>query len=366
MLGEHIERRSALSTAFSYFAAAAILIFLLLQAALGSWRLAALSIIGVPVVVAGGLLAIVVRPAALLPRLAARLRRGAQPCRAQRHHDGQRIASTWSAARASRSARRWSSGGVQERASAVVATAITTALLFLPLCRTRRCRRAWRSPTRPAWRSLGGLVTSTLLTLVVVPALYLALWSRHGGRRRGRLESGQGSGEGMTAAFKWMRSRRAGERCKEPASMAHLSRITAAIGAACGRALRAIVASATPRARTRRKASRRKSWRSPDRTSSRTLTDRKGGQAARHPDRGDSRRSPSGTPDRAVRVGPLRSGWRGLGIYHSGAADLVRDGVVVELIEGDNAYLKEGPPAGTLVVTVGVSELYGTEEGVGH
>ncbi|MGH9577181.1 MAG: hypothetical protein ACRD3R_07065 [Terriglobales bacterium] len=44
----------------------------------------------------------------------------------------------------------------------------------------------------------------------------------------------------------------------------------------------------------------------------------------------------------------------------------VRRRIVVESIDGDKAYLKEGPPAGTEVVTVGVSELYGAEKGVGH
>jgi hypothetical protein len=42
----------------------------------------------------------------------------------------------------------------------------------------------------------------------------------------------------------------------------------------------------------------------------------------------------------------------------------VRAKVVVELIKGSDAYLKEGPPAGTQVVTVGANELYGTEIGV--
>ena len=42
----------------------------------------------------------------------------------------------------------------------------------------------------------------------------------------------------------------------------------------------------------------------------------------------------------------------------------VREGVVIERIKGDHAYLKEGPPAGTQIVTVGVPELYGTEVGV--
>jgi hypothetical protein len=42
----------------------------------------------------------------------------------------------------------------------------------------------------------------------------------------------------------------------------------------------------------------------------------------------------------------------------------VREQVVVESITRDYVYLKEGPPAGTQVVTVGVPELYGTEVGV--
>lgn len=44
----------------------------------------------------------------------------------------------------------------------------------------------------------------------------------------------------------------------------------------------------------------------------------------------------------------------------------VRHGVVIEEITGVDAYLKDGPPAGTSVVTVGVAQLYGAEKGVGH
>jgi hypothetical protein len=43
----------------------------------------------------------------------------------------------------------------------------------------------------------------------------------------------------------------------------------------------------------------------------------------------------------------------------------VRDHVVVESIEGDRAVLSEGPAAGTEVVTVGVAELFGAENGIG-
>ncbi|WP_114972312.1 hypothetical protein [Rhodoferax ferrireducens] len=44
----------------------------------------------------------------------------------------------------------------------------------------------------------------------------------------------------------------------------------------------------------------------------------------------------------------------------------VRHAVVVESIKGGVAFLKEGPPAGTVVVVVGASELHGIESGVGH
>jgi hypothetical protein len=42
----------------------------------------------------------------------------------------------------------------------------------------------------------------------------------------------------------------------------------------------------------------------------------------------------------------------------------VREPVVIERVTRDRAYLTDGPPAGTQVVTVGVPELYGAEVGV--
>ena len=44
----------------------------------------------------------------------------------------------------------------------------------------------------------------------------------------------------------------------------------------------------------------------------------------------------------------------------------VRHKVDVSYIEGGTAVLNDGPPAGTVVVSVGVAELYGTEFEVGH
>jgi hypothetical protein len=44
----------------------------------------------------------------------------------------------------------------------------------------------------------------------------------------------------------------------------------------------------------------------------------------------------------------------------------VRHAIVVDRIDGDKAYLSEGPTAGTKVATVGIAELYGAESGLGQ
>ena len=44
----------------------------------------------------------------------------------------------------------------------------------------------------------------------------------------------------------------------------------------------------------------------------------------------------------------------------------VRHQVQVDYIEGDVAILSDGPPTGTVVASVAVAELYGTEFEVGH
>lgn len=44
----------------------------------------------------------------------------------------------------------------------------------------------------------------------------------------------------------------------------------------------------------------------------------------------------------------------------------VRHEVEVDYIDGDTAVLVDGPPVGTEVVTVGVSELFGAEFEIGH
>lgn len=44
----------------------------------------------------------------------------------------------------------------------------------------------------------------------------------------------------------------------------------------------------------------------------------------------------------------------------------VRHAITIDTIDGDRALLTEGPEEGTVVASVGVAELYGTEYEVGH
>jgi len=44
----------------------------------------------------------------------------------------------------------------------------------------------------------------------------------------------------------------------------------------------------------------------------------------------------------------------------------IRHTIIVELIKGDDAVLKEGPDVGMQVATTGAPQLYGAEKGVGH
>ena len=44
----------------------------------------------------------------------------------------------------------------------------------------------------------------------------------------------------------------------------------------------------------------------------------------------------------------------------------VRQEIEIDRIDGDSVMLSDGPPAGTKVVTVGATEVYGTEFEVAH
>jgi CzcA family heavy metal efflux pump len=176
-LGEYKERTTAAHQLFLFGIGAAILIFALLQASFGSWRLAVLSFVTLPIALVGGALAaflfgrtlslgslvgfytvfgIAARNGILMINHFQQLER----------NEGQ----TFGPGLVLR--------GARERLSPILMTTLATALALLPLV------IAGQIPGHEieyplAIVILGGLVTSTLVNLFVVPSLYLRF-----GRRR--------------------------------------------------------------------------------------------------------------------------------------------------------------------------------------
>jgi Cu/Ag efflux pump CusA len=170
VLGEYKEQRAALRSIYSYMAAAAGLMFLLTQAALRSWALTALSLLGVPIAVLGGLAAIAITDGTfslgsllgLGAGLALTVRQGVGLVAHFQHlqlNEGEPFGKAL--------VRR----GVQEQFPGVMASSVTTIALLLPFAIMGDV--AGLEIAYPlAVVVLGGVVTSTLGTLLVLPALY--------------------------------------------------------------------------------------------------------------------------------------------------------------------------------------------------
>jgi Cu/Ag efflux pump CusA len=168
--GEYIEQRAALRSILSYIAAAAVLMFLLTQAVLRSWALAALSLLGVPIAVLGGLAAIAITDGTfslgsllgLAAVLALTVQQGVGLVGHFQHlqlHEGEPFGE--------KLVRR----GVQEQFPSIMASSVTTLALVLPFAILGDV--AGLEIAHPlAVVVVGGIVTSTLGTLLVVPALY--------------------------------------------------------------------------------------------------------------------------------------------------------------------------------------------------
>jgi Cu/Ag efflux pump CusA len=170
VVGEYIEQRAALRSIYSYMAAAAVLMFLLMHAALRSWALAALSLLGVPIAVLGSLAAIAITDGTfslgsllgLGAVLALTVRQGVGLVAHFQHlqlHEGEPFGE--------KLVRR----GVQEQFPSIMASSVTTLVLVLPFAILGDV--AGLEIAHPlAIVVVGGIVTSTLGTLLVVPALY--------------------------------------------------------------------------------------------------------------------------------------------------------------------------------------------------
>jgi CzcA family heavy metal efflux pump len=173
LLGEHRERRATLERMLALGIAAALGIFLLLQAAFGSWRLAALTFFSLPVALVGGIVAAVAAGGISLGALIGFLAVFALAARTgislighyQRlHEQGQPFG------------RPLVLRGAQDRLAPILFTALATAFALTPL--------ALNGPTTGqeiahplALVTLGGLATTTLTTLLILPTLYLRFGS---------------------------------------------------------------------------------------------------------------------------------------------------------------------------------------------
>ncbi|MEW5956926.1 MAG: efflux RND transporter permease subunit [Chloroflexota bacterium] len=175
VLGASPERQAAQQRMLGMVAAAVIGIFLLLQAAYGSWRLAFVAILTLPMALAGGLLAALIGGGMLslgslfgfLTVLGIAVRNGIVMTSHWQHleqHEGE----TFGPELVMR--------GAGERLGPILMAALTTGLALLPMVIAGNI--AGTELIHPmAVVILGGLVTSTVLTLFILPALYLRFGS---------------------------------------------------------------------------------------------------------------------------------------------------------------------------------------------
>jgi CzcA family heavy metal efflux pump len=171
VLGGYAERQAAQQRILLSAVVALIGIFLLLQAAYGSWRLAFVTIVTLPVALAGGMLAVLLSGGVLslgslfglLTVLGIAVRNGVLMTTHFQHLE-QQEGQPFGPELVLR--------GAGERLAPIVMTALATGLALLPLVLLGDV--AGTEIVRPmAIVILGGLVTAALLDLFILPALYL-------------------------------------------------------------------------------------------------------------------------------------------------------------------------------------------------
>ncbi|MFI8914680.1 efflux RND transporter permease subunit [Streptomyces sp. NPDC053513] len=171
LLGEHEERQAAQRVLFYSAVFAALAIFILLQVSFRSWRLALLSFLTLPMALVGGVLAVWIAGGNItlgslvgfFTVLGIAARNGILLINHYQHleeHEGM----TFGPALVLR--------GARERLSPILMTSLATGLAVLPLVILGN-RPGHEIEYPLAVVIVGGLVTSTLLNLLVVPSLYL-------------------------------------------------------------------------------------------------------------------------------------------------------------------------------------------------
>jgi Cu/Ag efflux pump CusA len=190
VLGEWAERQAAQQTLVGFAAIAAVLVLLLLVAAFGNMRLAFLIFLTLPIALVGGLLATYASDRMIslgslvgfLTVLGIVARNGIMMVSHFQHLEREE-GEPFGPALVLR--------GARERLSPILMTALATGLALVPLVAAGSI--PGHEIEHPmAVVILGGLVTSTLLNLFVVPTLYL----KFGKQRERNLLSGQMAGAG--------------------------------------------------------------------------------------------------------------------------------------------------------------------------
>ncbi|BAS09113.1 protein HelA [Arthrobacter sp. Hiyo4] len=181
VLGEYAERQAAAQRLLLYSIGAVIVVFLLLQAAFKSWRLATLAILTLPVALVGGVIAAHLSGGILslgslvgfLTLMGIAARNGIlliNHCQHLEQFEGM----PFGPALVLR--------GAAERLSPILMTTLATALALVPLVVMGNI--PGHEIEHPmAVVILGGLVTSTLVNLFIVPSLYLRFAKGGRGRR---------------------------------------------------------------------------------------------------------------------------------------------------------------------------------------
>jgi len=177
LLGEAAERRAAQTRLLYASLAAGALILLLLQASLGSWKLAFIVFLSLPAALAGGVVAVYMSDGVIslgtlvgfLTVLGIAARNGILLIHHFMHLE--KVEGVpFGLALVMR--------GARERLSPILMTTLATGLALVPLVVTGAI--PGQEIEQPmAIVILGGLVTSTLLNLIVVPIIYLRFGQSH-------------------------------------------------------------------------------------------------------------------------------------------------------------------------------------------
>jgi CzcA family heavy metal efflux pump len=360
VLGAYQERQAAQSRLLIFGIAAAVGVFLLLQAVFGSWRLATLAFFALPSALLGGVLAAfaaggVISLASLMGFFTVfgiATRNGIMLINHYQHlerHEGELFGPGLVLR------------GARERLAPILMTALAIGLALVPLVIYGNI--PGQEIMYPmAVVILGGLVTSTVLNLFIVPSLYLRFGSKRSHQQMvaGSVLSSMTPGQ-MTSALSNGDSASSTRRRKP---VWHSNRWIVAVLiivslqlVACGQTPPGPASS--PPARVERLGQT---------GLSRVILT---AQAAKRLGIETGQVSDAqfgGKPREVVPYSAVFYDLNGKTWVYMNPEPLtfVRAHITVDQIDGDLAVLSNGPPPGTTVVTVGAPELYGTEFGIGQ